>query len=462
MFHKIKKLHFVGIAGSGMSGIAEVLLNLGYTVSGSDLIENEVTEHLVNRGAKFFRGHNPENIGEADVVIVSSAVASENIEVRAAIDGGITVIPRAEMLAELMRMKFGIAVAGTHGKSTTTSLVGEVLSAGDFDPTIIVGGRVTNLGTNVRIGTSEYLVAEADEFDRSFLKLMPTLAVVTTLEAEHMECYTDMDDLTGAFLEFMNKVPFYGAVILCLDEASLQEILPKINRRVVTYGLSTQSDLRATRIRFEGNCCKFDVISRGQHFGEIEMSLLGLHNVKNTLAAIAVGLEMGMEFSDIKEGIKKFRGVHRRFEIIGQAEDIIVVDDFGHHPTEIRTTIQGAKLGYDRRVIAVFQPHLFTRTRDFAGDFGQAFLHSDVLIVTGIYPSRENPIPGVTAELVYRAAKDYGHREVYYVPEKEDVPQKLFDVVKPGDIVISFGAGDIYKSINEFYELLKEKGLRKV
>jgi len=457
LFHKIKRLHFVGIGGSGMSGIAEVLLNLGYAVTGSDIAESDVTENLVERGATVFIGHSAGNVGTADVVVYSSAVKPDNVEVAAALDRAIPVIPRAEMLAELMRMKFGIAIAGTHGKSTTTSITGDVLSAGNLDPTIIVGGKVTNLGANVRVGMSEFLVAEADEFDRSFLKLMPTIAVVTTLEAEHMECYTDMDDLRGAFVEFMNKVPFYGAVILCLDEASLQSLLPEINRRVITYGLSTQSDLRATRIRFDGNLSKFEVISRGHSYGEIEMHMLGLHNVRNALAAIAVGLELGMEFAEIKRGIEGFRGVHRRFEIIGEANDIIVIDDFGHHPTEIRTTLQGAKLGYDRRVVAVFQPHLFSRTRDFAADFGQAFLHSDVLIVTGIYPSREDPIPGVTAELVYRAAKDYGHREVYYVPDKAEIPERLLRIAQPGDLVISFGAGDIWKSTKAFFELLKDK-----
>ena len=459
LFHKIKRLHFVGIGGSGMSGIAEVLLNLGYAVSGSDIAETEITRHLVERGAEVHIGHSPRNLGDAEIVVVSNAIRPDNIEIQAARDRGITVIPRAEMLAELMRMKFGIAVAGTHGKSTTTSLVGEVMSAGSFDPTIIVGGRVTNLGTSVRIGTSEYLVAEADEFERSFLKLMPTIAVVTTLEAEHMECYTDMDDLQGAFIEFMNKVPFYGAVVLCLDETSLQGLIPKIERRIITYGLSTQSDLRATRIRFDGNSARFELVVRGKDFGEIKVGLLGIHNVKNTLAAIAVGLEMEMDIDDIRRGIANFRGVHRRFEKIGEAFGVLVVDDFAHHPTEIRVTLQGAKLGFDRRVIAVFQPHLFTRTRDFADNFGQAFLHSDVLVVTGIYPSREDPIPGVTAELVARAARDYGHREVYYVPEKEDIPKQLMRIVRAGDMVITFGAGDIYKYGRKFYDLLFENGL---
>lgn len=427
-----------------MCGIAEVLVNLGYNVTGSDLKESETVERLRSLGVRIEIGHDPKNVGDADVVVVSSAVKSTNVEVKSALERNIPIIPRAEMLAELMRMKFGIAVAGTHGKSTTTSLIGEILSAGGLDPTIIVGGKVTNLGTGARVGTSEFLVAEADEFDRSFLKLMPSIAVVTTLEAEHMECYTSMEDLRGAFLEFMNKVPFYGAVIICIDEVSLQELLPSIHRRVITYGLSTQSDLRATRIRFEKNSSRFEVVSRGRTYGEIEVRLLGLHNVKNVLSAIAVGLELGLSFENICKGLKNFSGVHRRFEVIGEVGGVIIIDDFAHHPTEIRVTLQGAKLGYDRRVIAVFQPHLFTRTRDFAGEFGQAFLHSDALIVTDIFPSREEPIEGITGELVARSARDYGHREVYFVPNKEDVVAKILEIIKPGDMVITFGAGDIY------------------
>jgi len=456
LFHKIKSLHFIGIGGSGMSGIAEVLLNLKYIITGSDLRETEITRRLEKLGARIFIGHSAGNVGDTDVVVVSSAVKSDNIEVVTAAHKGIPIIPRAEMLAELMRMKFGIAVGGTHGKSSTTSLVGQILSSCGLDPTIIVGGKVTNLGSGIRMGTSEYLVAEADEFDRSFLKLMPTIAVVTTLEAEHMECYTDMDDLRGAFVEFMNKVPFYGAVVLCLDETSLQDLLPEVDRRVITYGLSTQSDLRATRIHFEENRSRFTVNSRGQSFGEVEVGLVGLHNVKNTLAAIAVALELGLDFECIREGLATFDGVHRRFELVGDCCGVIIVDDFGHHPTEIRVTLQGAKLGYDRPIVAVFQPHLYSRTRDFAGEFGQAFLHSDVLIVTEIYPS-----PGVTGELVARAARDYGHRHVHYVSKKEDVPEKLREVVRAGDMVMTFGAGDVYEIGRDFLKLLQEKGLRK-
>lgn len=456
LFHKIKQLHFVGIGGSGMCGIAEVLLALGFKLTGSDLRETDITHRLAELGAKINIGHAPENIGDTDVVVISSAVQGDNIEVKTAEERGIPIIRRAEMLAELMRMKFGIAVAGTHGKSTTTSIIGEVLTVGNLDPTVIVGGIVKNLGTGAVSGKSEYLVAEADEFDRSFLKLIPTIAVVTTLEAEHMECYTDMDDLRGAFVEFMNKVPFFGAVIICLDENSLQDLLPKIERRVITYGLSTQSDLRATRIRFDKEKTYFEVNSRNFSYGEVEIDLLGMHNVRNTLAAIAVGLELGLDFDTIREGLKRFHGVKRRFELLGDVNGILVFDDFGHHPTEIRVTLQGAKLGYDRPIIAVFQPHLFTRTRDFAGDFGQAFLYSDKLIVTDIYPSRENPIPGVTGELIVRAARDYGHRDVHWVPNLKDVPAKLMEIARPGDMVMTFGAGDVYKAGKEYIEMLKE------
>ncbi len=457
LFHKIKLLHFVGIGGSGMCGIAEVLLNLGFKITGSDLRETDITRRLGDLGAKISIGHSAENIGDTDVVVISSAVTNDNIEVKTAAERGIPIIRRSEMLAELMRMKFGVAIAGTHGKSTTSSIVGEILSHGDLDPTVIVGGIVRSLGTGAVVGKSEYLVVEADEFDRSFLKLIPTIAVVTTLEAEHMECYKDMDDLRSAFVEFMNKVPFFGAVILCLDETSLQELLPRIERRVITYGLSTQSDLRATRIRFDKNKTRFEVNSRSFTYGEVEVELVGMHNVRNVLAAIAVGLELGIDFDTIREGLSRFHGVRRRFDTIGEAGGILIIDDFGHHPTEIQVTLQGARLGYDRPIIAVFQPHLFTRTRNFASEFGQAFLHSDKLIVTDIYPSRESPIPGVTGELVVKAARDYGHRDAHWVPNMEDVPKRLLEMVKPGDMVITFGAGDIHKVGKEYLKLLKEE-----
>ncbi len=457
MFKKIKRLHFVGIGGSGMSGIAEILLNLGYEITGSDIRRSDVTERLEKLGAKIYYTHAPENIGDADVVVVSSAIREDNVERRAALERGIPVIPRAEMLAELMRLKYGIAVSGTHGKSTTTSLVGEVLLKAGLDPTVIVGGKVVSLGSSVRLGTGEYLVAEADEFDKSFLRLSPTIAVVTNMEREHMECYADIGDLRDAFLEFMNKVPFYGAVVLCIDEPPLQEMLPRIKRRIITYGLSTQADVRAVKVAVEKGFTAFSVIASEERLGDVRVNLIGLHNVKNALAAIAVGLELGIDFGTIRRALAEFKGVYRRFQVKGEVDGILVVDDFGHHPTEIRVTLQAAKTAYDRRIVAVFQPHLYSRTREFWQDFGKAFLNCDVLVVTEIYGAREEPLPGVTGEMIARAAKDYGHRDVHFVPDMEDIPELLERIVKPGDMVLTIGAGNIWRVADEFLARLRRR-----
>ena len=457
MSRKVKWLHFVGIGGSGMSGIAEILLNLGYKITGSDIRKTDVTKRLERLGAKVFYEHSAENVGDADVVVVSSAIKSDNPEVIAAKERGIPIIPRAEMLAELMRLKYGIAVAGTHGKSTTTSLIGQVLTEADVDPTVIVGGRVVNLRSNVRLGTGQYLVAEADEFDKSFLRLSPTIAVVTNIEREHMESYGDIENLFDAFLQFMNKVPFYGAVILCIDEPPLQELMPKIERRVITYGLSTQADVRAVKISFSEKGTDFEVLVSDRPVGSVHTKLVGLHNVKNTLAAIAVGIELGLDFEDIKRGLAKFQGVYRRFQIKGYVSGILVIDDFAHHPTEIRVTLQAAKMTYDRRVVAVFQPHLYSRTKEFAHEFGKAFLDSDVLVVTDVYGAREEPIEGVTGELIARAAKDYGHRSVFYEPKMENIPALLLKITKPNDIVMTIGAGNIWKVGDEFLRQLGAK-----
>jgi len=459
MFKKVKQLHFVGIGGSGMSGIAEILLNMGYRVTGSDIRRTEVTERLERLGAKIYYHHAPENIGAADVVVVSSAIHGDNPELVAAAERGIPVIPRAEMLAELMRMKYGIGVAGTHGKSTTTSLVGEVLTEGGLDPTVIVGGIVVNLRSNVRLGTGEYLVAEADEFDKSFLRLSPTIAVVTNMEKEHLECYDDrIEELRGAFVEFMNKVPFYGAVVLCIDEPPLQEVLPEIERRVITYGLSTQADVRAVRVEFDEHGSTFTVIADDKVLGEVRTNLVGLHNVKNTLAAIAVGLEVGVEFEDIKRALAKFKGVYRRFQRRGEVSNIMVIDDFAHHPTEIRATLEAARTAYpSRRIVAVFQPHLYSRTQEFYQEFGKAFLNSDVLVVTEIYGAREDPVEGVSGEMIARAAKDYGHRDVFFEPDTAKIPELLEEITHPGDLVMTIGAGPIWKVGVEFLKRLREK-----
>lgn len=458
MFKKIKRLHFVGIGGSGMSGIAEILLNLGYNITGSDIHRTAVTERLVELGAKIYYQHSENNIGDADVVVISSAINGDNPELNAAAERGIPVIRRAEMLAELMRLKYGIGVAGTHGKSTTSSLIGEVLAGGELDPTVIVGGLVVNLRSNVRLGMGEYLVAEADEFDRSFLKLTPTIAVVTNIEREHMECYSGMEELLGAFIEFMNKVPFYGAVILCIDDKPLQELLPEIERRIITYGLSTQADVRAVKVDFDKNGSHFVVIADKETLGEVHTNLIGLHNVKNTLAAIAVGLEVGMEFEEIKRALDKFKGVFRRFQIKGEVDNILIIDDFGHHPTEIQVTLQAAKMAYhDRRLVTVFQPHLYSRTQEFYQEFGKAFLNSDLLVITEIYGSREEPIEGVSGEMIARSAKDYGHRDVHFEPDKDKILELLERLVSPGDMVLTIGAGPIWKIGETFLEMLKKR-----
>jgi len=445
MFKKIKQIHFVGIGGVGMSGIAEILLNMGYKVSGSDLLLTEVTERLSRLGAKITEGHKRENVKDTDVVVISSAIRENNPEVLEAREKRIPLIRRAEMLAELMRMKYGVAVAGTHGKTTTTSMIGFILSKGGLDPTIIVGGRVKSLGSNVKLGNGEYLVAEADEFDRAFLKLTPTIAVVTTIESEHLDCYRDLEEIKTAFIEFANKVPFYGAIILCLDERSIQSIIPRIEKRCITYGLSSQADLQARDFFLSEINSEFTVFTRQREIGRIKLRIPGLHNIKNGLAAIGVGLELGIDFTTIQEALAEFSGVHRRFEIKGESRGIIIVDDYAHHPTEIEATLKAAKDGWNRRVIAIFQPHLYTRTRDFYREFGNSFYQADLLVVTDIYPAREDPIEGVTGELVANSAKEFGHRAVTYIPDKDEILKYLERVMRPKDIIITLGAGDIYK-----------------
>ncbi len=429
-----------------MSGIAEVLLNLDFTISGSDRQLTSITEHLEELGAVVHQGHSGEQVVGSDVVVISSAVKSDNPEVREALSLKIPVIRRAEMLGELMRMKQGIGVSGTHGKTTTTSMVGLVLQEGGFDPTLIVGGKLRSMATNARLGEGDYLVAEADEFDRSFLHLTPTMAVITNIESEHLDCYSDFDEIKRAFITFANSVPFYGTVILCLDEPALQEIMPRLERRIITYGLTPQAEVRAIDPKFSAMQSSFEALSQGRSLGQIHLKLPGLHNVKNSLAALAVGLELEIPFSTIQKGLEAFTGVHRRFEIKSEKQDILVVDDYAHHPTEIKASLKGARDGWDRRIIAVFQPHLFSRTQNFYQEFGQSFFDADILVVTDIYPAREDPIPGVTGELVANAARNSGHRQVDYIPDKEDVVDYLKEIVRPGDLVITLGAGDIYKT----------------
>ncbi len=453
-FRKVKRLHLVGIGGVGMSGIAEILLNMGYQITGSDLTPSPLTQRLSQLGAGISYEHRGENVEGADVVVISSAIKESNPEVEAAHKLRIPLIRRAEMLGELMRMKFGIAIAGTHGKTTTTSMIGEVMTAGGFDPTIVVGGRVKALGTNALLGKGDYFVAEADEFDRSFLRLIPTIAVITTLEAEHMDCYTSLQDLKSAFVEFANRVPFYGSVILCLDEPSLQEINPRVEREICTYGLTGRADVRGENLRFRGSESLFVVYRGGEQLGEVKIRVPGEHNVKNALAAVALGLELGIPFPKIASSLQGFRGVHRRFEIKGEKQGIIVVDDYAHHPTEIEATLRAARAGWKRRILTVFQPHLYSRTRDFCGHFGRALSLSDLLVITEIYPAREEPIEGVSGKLVAEAAKGHGHKSVHWVPRKEDLPAFLAKLSQKGDMVITMGAGDIWITGEKLLEIL--------
>ena len=445
MFKKYQHIHFVGIGGVGMSGIAEVLLTLGYRVTGSDARRGEAVERLERLGAKVYLGHAAAHVEGAHVVVYSSAVARDNVEVAAARQRGIPVIARAEMLAELMRLKYGIAIAGTHGKTTTTSMVAAVLGAGGFDPTVVVGGRVHGLGTNARLGQGEFLVAEADESDGSFLKLTPTIAVVTTVDAEHLDHYPDLDAIVTAFLAFVNKVPFYGAVVVCLDDPNLQRMIPRMmDKRVVTYGLEAGADVTARRLQFAEMRSTFEVVHRGASLGTMNLQIPGRHNVLNALAATAVALDLEIPFEKIQSALAGFAGVQRRFQIRGRARDVLVVDDYGHHPAEIRATLAAAKAGFDRRVITVFQPHRYSRTQHLRDDFLTAFYQSDVLIVMDIYAAGEAPIPGVHARDLADGIAAHGHREVLYLgSDRAAIIDYLCESTRAGDLVLTLGAGDV-------------------
>jgi UDP-N-acetylmuramate--alanine ligase len=455
MFKKIKKVHFVGIGGIGMSGIAEILLSQGFEISGSDRAASEITQRLESLGIKIYEGHSPENVHDVDVLVYSSAVTLDNPEVKAALERKIPIIKRSEMLAECMRMQYGIGIAGTHGKTTTTSMVGLALTEGGIDPTIIVGGKLSGLGgTNARLGKGEFIVVEADEFDRTFLKLTPTIAALTTLESEHLDTYKDLNDIKAAFIEFSNKVPFYGFVILCLDEPALQDIMPQINKKIITYGLTTQADIRAVDINHTEFLSSYTVKYHGEELGRINLKIPGTHNIKNSLVAVCIAKELGIEFSVIKKALESFTGVYRRFEI-KYNNDILVVDDYAHHPTETSATLAGIRAGWDRRLIAVFQPHLYSRTRDFYQEFGRSFLNSDIFICTDVYPARETPIEGISGEIIADAARKFGHKNVIYVQDKNDIPARLMELKKDKDIIVTMGAGDIWKYGVKFIEMIK-------
>src|SRR5215469_10934127 len=441
MFAKIQRIHFVGIGGIGMSGIAEVLLTLGYKVSGSDLKSSPVTDRLAHLGAIIFEGHRAENITGAEVVVTSSAVTRNNPEVAQAHQEHIPVIPRAEMLAELMRLKYGIAVAGMHGKTTTTSMVAAVLAAGGLDPTVVVGGRVNALGSNARLGNWQYLVAEADESDRSFLKLSPVLAVVTNLDREHMDCYRDMADVEGAFVEFMDRVPFYGASTACVDNPLLRAVLPRVRRRLYTYGESEDADFRLQVLeKIDGSFSRFEVNYKGLVLGPFGLHVPGRHNVLNATAAVAVGVQLGVAPEQIAAGLDSFRGVDRRFQVKGTARGVTVVDDYGHHPTEIVATLKAARgCGYGR-VLVLFQPHRYTRTRDLMTEFASAFDDADAIQVLDIYAASEEPIADVTAEALVKAI---GRQGVKYAASVCEGVEALVREAREGDVIMTLGAGSV-------------------
>jgi len=452
---KIHHIHFVGIGGIGMSGIAEVLHNLGYHISGSDLKETEVTRRLQALGCEISYGHRKENLKEADVVVVSSAIRNGNPEVEVAEQRLIPVIPRAEMLAELMRMKYGVAIAGTHGKTTTTSLIATVLAAGGLDPTVVIGGRLNSIGSNARLGQGEYLVAEADESDGSFLKLMPTLAVVTNIDPEHLDYYHGIEEIKETFLGFLEKIPFYGLAVLCLDHPNIQSLIPRLKKRFVTYGLTTQADFQAKEIVFEGLSTSFDVIHHHEEIGRLGIRMPGLHNVYNSLATLATAFELDIPFKTVQETLREFSGIQRRFQIKGEKNGILIVDDYGHHPVEIMATLKAARSGWERRIVAVFQPHRYTRTQALFHEFLTAFNDANILILTDIYPAGEDRIEGVEAKALFEGIREYGHKDVTYIPDKKEIVDHLLRVITQGDLVITLGAGDIWRVSDELMKRLE-------
>ena len=458
MFGKVKKVHFVGIGGIGMSGIAELLINLGFEVTGSDMKTTNITENLQKHGAVIHEGHKPENVNDSDVLVYSSAVQVDNPELQRAKDKQIPIIRRAEMLSELLKLKqTSIAVGGTHGKTTTTSMMGAVLTEALLDPTLVVGGVVKNLDVNALLGQGDVIVAEADEFDKSFLQLTPTYAIITNIDTDHMDCYDSEEDLLNAFAQYANATPFYGAVVACVDEPLIKRILPDISRPVITYGFSGDAEFQAERRLYREVRSTFVVKHQGKKLGEVEMMVPGAHNIKNALAVIALGTEMNIDFNTISNGLKQFSGVKRRFEIKGIFDDVMVVDDYAHHPTEVSATLRAIKNGWDRRLVAVFQPHLYSRTQDLYEDFARSFLISDVLLVTDVYPAREEPIAGVTGELITNMAKSMGHENVYWVEDKKRLVAAMKALVEPGDLVITMGAGDIWRICDKYAAILEKE-----
>ena len=456
MFGKTNHIHFVGIGGIGMSGMAELLHKLGFIISGSDQNSSERTESLQTMGLHISEGHSGKNVNGADVVVYSSAVQRDNPEILAAENKQVPVIRRAEMLAELLKVKpTSIAIAGTHGKTTTCSMLGEILTTADFHPTMVIGGIVNKFQSNTISGSGDVIVVEADEFDRSFLTLQPTMGLITNLDLEHLDCYENLEDLQMAFTQFANAVPFYGKVGVCIDNHNAASIIPNIKRPVVTFGVHEDAEIQASNLQFDNNHSTFTLSIHGEPRGELTVHVPGEHNVKNALGAAVLALELDTPFDKIQAGLDQYTGVRRRFDIKYTTDkNIMIVDDYAHHPSEVSATLKAAKTGWNNRIIAIFQPHLFTRTRDFYHDFAEAFLQADILIVTDIYEAREKPIPGITAQIISDEAEQLGHKHVELIADKTNIPARLKEIVQANDMIITMGAGNIWRQCEGIYEAI--------
>lgn len=454
-YSRLKHIHMVGIGGTGMNGIAEVLLNLGYQVSGSDLSENQSTRRLTELGADISIGHREEQVGDADVVVISSAIGEDNAEVIAARKQKIPVIPRAEMLAELMRLKNGIAVAGSHGKTSTTSMIAEVLETGGLDPTIIVGGRLNTLGAHAKLGAGEFIVAEADESDRSFLYLSPYIAVLTNLDEEHLDQYHTVDEIKKTFVNFANKVPFYCPIVLCLDDPNLQSLIPELERKIITYGFSAQADIFARDKEFHEFTSTCTLFHKGERLDTMRLNVPGVHSIYNAMAAVAVGLDLNIPLETILKALENHTGTGRRFELKKLVKDIMIIEDYAHHPTEIIATLEAAKRGWKRRIIGVFQPHRYSRLSALMKKFGTAFNQADALLVTEIFPAGEPPIAGVSGEVLFREIQKFGHKNTFFEPDLAKVADRVVEIARPQDMIIVMGAGNITKVIPEIIDKLE-------
>ena len=458
VYKKLNNIHMVGIGGTGMSGIAEVLLNLDYNISGTDIEKSEVTQRLARFGAKISIGHKAEKVEGADVVVISSAIKKDNVEVEEARRRKIPVIPRAEMLAELMRMKYGIAVAGSHGKTSTTSMIAQVLEAGGFDPTIIVGGRLSTVGAHGKLGDGDFIVAEADESDRSFLYLSPFIAVLTNLDDEHLDQYTTVDEVKKAFINFANKVPFYCPIVLCLDDSNLKDLIPLLDRRIINYGFSPYADIFARYRHFDKFSTSSTLYWKGKELGKLRLNVPGNHNIYNAMAAVAIGLDLDIPLRLILQSLESYKGAGRRFELKKKVRNIMIIDDYAHHPTEIIATLEAAKRGWKRRRVVVFQPHRFSRLSLLIKSFAASFTDADVLITTEIYAAGEKPIAGISGRALYQEIKQSGHKNVFFEPNMKNIPSLMGEVAQGRDLILILGAGNIYQIIPEIIKTLEERG----